>query len=423
MVASLRSTWALFLGVALIMLASGLQSALLGVRASLEDFPTALTGLIMSAYFAGFLFGSLAASRLVEQVGHVRVFAALASLASVAVLIHAVVVEPWTWVAMRFMTGFASAGLYVVAESWLNDRATNETRGQVLALYMIIVLGGVGGGQFLLNLADPQGFILFIGASVLVSLALIPVLLTASPAPDFTAPTRIGLRHLYRTSPLAVVACIGVGVLQSMLWGMAAVYAKSAGYSIAEITIYGGAIFAGGMLFQWPLGRLSDRLDRRQVLTGVILGATLAAGFAVAFGPLTFWSDFWVMFLIGGMLMPSYSIVVAYMNDWLDPAEMVAASAGLYFVYGIGASIGPFAASAVMSLLGPQGYYVSLATVGAAVGFFALYRMLQRAPVPLDDQGHSIAMAPQASPLVTELAAEMAHDEALEAEAEGVGAA
>ena len=172
MVASLRSTWALFLGVALIMVASGLQGTLLGVRAAQEAFPTAVTGLIMSAYFGGFLVGSLLVPRMVEQVGHVRVFAALASLASVAVLIHAAVVEPWTWFAMRLLTGFASAGLYVVAESWLNDRATNESRGQVLAVYMIIVLAGIGCGQLLLNVADPQGYIPFIICSVLVSLGL-----------------------------------------------------------------------------------------------------------------------------------------------------------------------------------------------------------------------------------------------------------
>ncbi|MCG8354395.1 MAG: MFS transporter [Kiloniellales bacterium] len=412
MVASLRSTWALFLGVALIMVASGLQGTLLGVRAAQEAFPTAVTGLIMSAYFGGFLVGSLLVPRMVEQVGHVRVFAALASLASVAVLIHAAVVEPWTWFAMRLLTGFASAGLYVVAESWLNDRATNESRGQVLAVYMIIVLAGIGCGQLLLNVADPQGYIPFIICSVLVSLGLVPLLLSASPAPEFSAPERIGLKKLYRLSPLAVVACVGIGVLQSTTWGLSAVYAQAAGYSIAETTIYAGAIFLGGMLFQWPLGRLSDRLDRRSVLTAVILGASAAAIFGTLFGPLPFWSDFWVLFLVGGLLMPSYSIVVAYLNDWLEPSQIVAASAGLYFVYGLGASLGPFAASAVMSVMGPQGYYASLAVVGSVVGLFALYRMTRRSSAPIEEQGSSLALPGPASPVATELAAEIWQEEA-----------
>jgi len=415
MAASLRSTWALLLGIALIMLGSGLQSTLLGVRAGLEDFPTAMTGLIMSAYFAGFLAGSVAAPRLLQQVGHVRVFAALASLASTAVLVHAVVVEPWTWIAMRLMTGLCSAGLYVVAESWLNDRATNETRGQLLATYMVIVLGGVGGGQFLLNLADPSGFELFVGASILISLALIPILLTATPAPDFTSPATIGLRQLYRVSPLGVIGCFGIGIAQSGLWGMSAVYAESIGFSIAEITFYGGALFLGAIVFQFPLGRLSDRFDRRQVITGVAFVAFAASITAVFIGEFSIWHSLAVIFVIGGMCMPAYSLCVAHTNDFLQPAQMVAASASLYFVYGVGASFGPFATAGVMSLYGPPGFYLSLAAACGAVFLFALYRMTRRAAVPLEEQNPSVIVPAQASPVFTELAAEMLHEEAEEA--------
>lgn len=418
MAASLRSTWALLLGIALIMLGSGLQSTLLGVRAALEDFPTTMTGLVMSAYFAGFLAGSIAAPRLLQQVGHVRVFAALASLASTAVLAHAVVVEPWTWIAMRLLTGFCSAGLYVVAESWLNDRATNETRGQLLAAYMVIVLGGVGGGQFLLNVADPAGFVLFIAASILISLALIPILLTATPAPDFTSPTTISLRELYRVSPLGVIGCFGIGIAQSALWGMSAVYAESIGFSIAEITFYGGAIFLGGILFQFPLGRLSDRFDRRQVITGVTCVAFAVSLAAVFIGELSIWHSLAVILLIGGMCMPAYSLCVAHTNDFLQPSQMVAASASLYFVYGVGASFGPFATAGVMSLYGPPGFYFSLAVANGAVFLFALYRMTRRAAVPLEEQVSSIYMPSQGSLVATELAAEIMHEEAEEAESQ-----
>lgn len=416
MAASLRSTWALLLGIALIMLGSGLQSTLLGVRAAIEDFPTTMTGLVMSAYFAGFLIGSIATPKLLEQVGHVRVFAALASLASTAVLAHAVVVEPWTWIAMRLLTGFCSAGLYVVAESWLNDRATNETRGQILAAYMVIVLGGVGGGQFLLNLADPAGFELFTAASILISLALIPILLTATPAPDFTSPSPISLRELYRVSPLGVVGCFGVGIAQSALWSMSAVYAESVGFSIAEITFYGGAIFLGGILFQYPLGRLSDRFDRRQVITGVAFIAFAASVAAVFVGGLSIWHSLAIILLIGGMCMPAYSLCIAHTNDFLQPTQMVAASASLYFVYGVGASIGPFATAGVMALYGPPGFYFSLAVANGAVFLFALYRMTRRAAVPLEEQNPSIFVSSQASPVATELAAEILHEEAEEAQ-------
>ncbi|MGF1610766.1 MAG: MFS transporter [Kiloniellales bacterium] len=411
MIAALRSTWVLFVGIGFIMVGNGLQASLIGVRAGLEGFPTVLTGLIMSGYFSGFLLGSFVVPLLIKQVGHVRVFAAMASLASVAVLVHAAAVEPWTWFAMRNLTGFATIGLYIVSESWLNDKSSNESRGRVLSLYMIVLLSGMAAGQLLLNLADPEGFLLFILASVLVSLALVPMLLAASSAPEFATPSRLSLRQLYRQSPLAVVACAGVGLAQSALWGLAAVYAKDADYTIPQITIFGAAIFIGAILFQWPLGSLSDRLDRRSVLTAVMLVAALLALLAGAFGPLPFWSDFAAIFLIGGLLMPAYSMVVAYLNDWLEPRQMVAASAGLSFVYGAGASLGPLAASGVMSLLGSQGYYFSLAAFSAAVGVFALYRMLRRPAVPLQQQSPSFAVTSQASPLATELAAEVLLEE------------
>ena len=415
---ALRSTWALFLGIGLIMMAGGLQSSLLGVRAAEAGFPTAVTGFVMSSYFAGFLLGSMIVPRLVGGVGHVRVFAAMASLASVAVLIHAVLVEPTVWIAMRLLTGFCSAGLYIVAESWLNDRSDNDSRGQVLGLYMIVVLGSIAAGQFMLNLADTQGFLLFIAASVLISVAVIPILLTANPAPDVSATKRLGLAAILRISPLGVIACFGIGLLQSMLWGLNAVYAKLADFTIAEITLYGGAVFIGGILLQWPLARLSDRYDRRSVMTGVLLTVAVLAAPAGIFGPLSFWSEVWVIGLIGGMAMPAYSIVLAYVNDWLEPEQMLAASGGLYFVYGVGATLGPLAASGVMATLGPHGYYLSMATVAGATAAFALYRMTVRPPLPLDEQGQSLALPAQASPLAAEMATEVWIEEAEEHAAE-----
>ena len=419
MFAALRSTWAMFLGLGLIMTASGLQATLLGVRAGREGFATEVTGLIMSGYFAGFLVGSVAVPRLVAQVGHVRVFAALASLLSTAVLVHAVLVEPATWFLMRLLTGFASAGLYIVAESWLNDRSPNESRGQVLSLYMIVVLGSLGIGQLLMNLADPDGYVLFIGASILLSLALVPLLLTAGAAPDFTAPKRLGLRALYRISPLGVIACFGIGLLQSMLWGLSAVYAEGAGFSIAQISLYVGAIFLGGIVLQWPVGRLSDRYDRRSVMTGVLLSLALLAAPAALLGPLTFHSEVWAIGLIGGLGMTCYSVAIAYVNDWLEPEQMVAASAGLYFVYGIGATLGPFGASWVMAEIGPEGYYLSMATVAGVTALFALYRMTRRHALPIGEQGPSVALAAPATPLTTEMAAEFLVEEAEEAEEAG----
>jgi MFS family permease len=414
--ATVVSSWALFLGIAFIMLGNGLQGSLLGVRAELEGFPTAVTGLVMTGYFVGFLAGSTVVPRLVTRVGHIRVFAALASLASVAVLLHSVFVDPVSWTAMRLVTGFSYAGLYVVAESWLNDRATNETRGQLLSIYMVVMLCGAGSGQFLLNVADPMGFELFLLASVLVSLALIPILLTVSPAPEFDAPSPVGLRALYRISPLGVLGTLGTGMAQGGLIGMGAVYAKSSGLSIAEVSLFMAATLFGGMLFQWPIGRLSDRFDRRRVLTAVTILAALWAFMATAVtGPLAplfpAWSLFLLAGLFGGMNMPMYSLTIAHTNDFLEPKQMVAASGTLVLVGGIGAVLGPMTLAGAMSVMGPSGFFWGLGVVHAVIGAFALYRMTVRQARPLEDQGAYVPVPPPASPVAAALYPEAAEEE------------
>jgi MFS family permease len=405
-----RSSWALFLGIAMMMLGNGLQASLLGLRATAEGFATGTTGLVMSAYYLGFLAGSTLTPRIVKNVGHVRVFSALASLASTAALVHAAFVEPWTWGAMRFVTGFCYAGLYIVAESWLNDRATNETRGQLLSVYMLMILGGVTGGQLLLNLADPNGFLLFVLASVLVSLALVPVSLTAGPAPAFDAPSKVGLLELYRISPLGVAGAMATGMAHGVLFAMGAVYADRIGLSVAQVSIFMGAAYLGGMIFQWPIGHLSDRFDRRRVMTAVTLLAAIFAVAAVSVTSLSVAVLLLVMLLFGGMTLPMYSLCIAHTNDYLDPGQMVAASATLVLVGGLGASLGPPAAAALMALAGPHGFFLALGLIHAAIGGFALYRMSQRAPVPLDEQNPIVPVASGALPVAAALSAKTVRD-------------
>ena len=402
------ASWALFLGIAFIMLGNGLQGSLLGVRASLEGFPTAVTGLVMSAYFAGFLAGTALVPRLVSRVGHIRVFAALASLASAAVLAHSIFVTPPSWGAIRLVTGFCFAGLYIVAESWLNDRATNETRGQLLSIYMVVMLAGMGSGQFLLNVADPAGFQLFVLISVLVSLALIPILLTAAPAPQFHALSPFSLRELYRISPLGVLGTLGTGMAQGGLLGMGAVFAQEIGFSVAETSIFMAAAMFGGVLLQWPVGRLSDRFDRRRVLTIVtFLAAICAIGASMAAGPFAAVAPAWAIYVLicifGGMNMPMYSLTIAHANDFLEPHQMVAASGSLVLVGGIGAAFGPVTLAGMMSLMGPIGFFWGLGLVHAAIGIVALYRMSKRASRPIEDQGAFVAVPPRASPIAAYL--------------------
>ena len=286
MVSAILSTWALLAGVALLMLGNGLQGTLLGVRASQESFDTLATGIIMTCYFAGFLLGSLFTPKVIRRVGHIRVFAAYASVASAAVLLHSIWVTPLVWALVRLLTGVCFAGLYVIAESWLNDRATNETRGALLSAYMLVTLGGMICGQLLINTGDTQGFDLFIFASVLVSLAVVPIALTAAPAPAFQEASSVSIRQMYQMSPLGVVGIGLQGVANGALLSLAAVYAQQVGMTIAQTALFASAPLIGGFLMQWPVGRMSDQLDRRKVLTATaVLGATVALGDSMLTSP------------------------------------------------------------------------------------------------------------------------------------------
>lgn len=403
MLAAIASCWALLLGMGLLMLGSGLQGSLLGLRASMEGFHTATTGVVMSGYFIGFLVGSYLVPGMVRRVGHIRVFAALASLASITVLVHAVWIEPVSWMLVRLVTGFAYAGLFIVSESWLNDKSTNRTRGQLLSVYMVIQLGGMGLGQLLLNLADPAGFALFILISVLVSFALLPILLTVAPAPSFDAPANVGLVALYRISPLGVIGSLGTGAAHGSFFAMGAVFAREAGLSVTEISIFMALALLGGVVLQWPVGRLSDRFDRRRVITVVTLAAATAAFAAITVAEVWQAGLYVAALAFGGLSLPLYSLCLAHTNDRLEPAQMVAASSSLVLVVGLGASIGPFTAALAMSFVGPSGFFWWLGTVHAAIGGFALWRMAQVPAVPMADQGPNVAVPPRGSVLAAVL--------------------
>jgi len=390
---ALRACWPLLLGIGLMMLGNGMQGTLLGLRANIEGFPTAVTGIVMSGYYVGFLLGSVLTPKILGNVGHVRVFAAMASLASTAALIHAVFPDPFVWIFFRVITGFSFAGLYIVSESWLNDTATNETRGQILSVYMLISLIGVAGGQFLLTIADPGGFSPFIIVSVLVSLALIPSALTASPMPNMQEPEKLAIRSLYKISPLGVIGMLLIGAMQGGFFAMGAVYGGMKGFSVFQISLFMSLSVVGGALLQIPIGQLSDIFDRRKVLmfsamaSGVLALVTLYAAdhFSVYYflGMAT---------LFGGFCMPLYSLCIAHANDHLEPSQMVAASSGLILINGVGAIIGPIVASSMMEWFGPGAFYAFMAIVAAALVIFALYRMTRSEAIPDEDQNDFVAM-------------------------------
>lgn len=399
---AIGATWALLLGIALLNLGDGLQATLLGVRAALESFPTTATGLLMSAFYVGFLVGSLVAPRSVERVGHIRVFGALASLASAAALLYSLLVAPVAWAFLRFVSGVCFAGLYIVAESWLNDRASNENRGQLLSVYMLVTYAGIAAGQLLLNVAHPSGYVLFILTSVLISLALVPLLLSAGEAPGFARPDPITLRELFRVSPLGVIATALSGMSAAMLFSMGPVYGQAIGLSVRDISFFMTAAVVGCLVLQWPVGRLSDRFDRRRVLTGVTFLAALVAVLAIPAAVVSREMLLVAMACFGGLALPMYALAIAHSNDFLEPQAMVAASGGLVLASGIGAVLGPISAAALMDRLGAAGFWWSLAAIHILVGMFALYRMLRRAARPVADQGEFHPLSARASKVAVE---------------------
>lgn len=405
MLKTVSSNWALLLGIALLVLGNGLQSTLLGVRAGIEGFPTSITGIIMSGYSLGFLVSAMLTPKLVANVGHVRVFAALTALASSAVLTHSILVEPVSWFALRFVTGFCISGSYVISESWLNKAATNENRGSLLSVYMLVQLSAWASGQLLLNVADPGGPALFIAVSVLLSIAVVPLLLTASPAPALAAARRFGIGRLYRASPLGVVGIFTTGVSQGAFFQMGAVYAAGIGLDVAQLSYFMALVIIGGVVLQWPIGRLSDKLDRRMVLTATTILTGIATGILVALDTTSFNAIAAVFFFYGGLCLPMYALCIAHTNDHLNAEDMVAASGTLVLVTGIGMVLGPSLAAAFIDLLGATGFALYFSIVHLGLGGFALYRMTRRAALPMEEQGGYV-YAPQPSPMASALVQE-----------------
>ena len=387
MVSVLYKTWALFFGFAIISLAHGLQGTLLGVRAIAEGFTFVATGLVVAGYYVGYLSGSIIIPILLKRVGHIRVFAALASLASIAILLHSVFLEPYMWFFIRILTGISMSGIYVIMESWLNDKSTNETRGQTLSVYMIITFSFVGLGQFLLNLSDPIKVDLFILVSILLSFALLPILLSSSEAPNISNPKRFSLKELFVISPLGFIGAFFTGLAHSAVFGYGAVYATAKQLSLFEISIFMVILTSCGAISQWPIGFISDKIDRRIVLVSVTLIASVLSLIIVASSYLSLIIFFLLLAIYSSVSLPMYSLVIAHTNDFLQQDEIVGAVASIAVLVGVGAIFGPILASLFMNILGADGFFVYLFLVHGLLGIFGLYRMRKRSkPTDLESQ-------------------------------------
>ena len=394
----IKNSWALFLGYGVLIIAHGLQGNLLGLRAVLENFNIIATGALMSGYFVGYFVGANVVPNLVGKVGHIRVFAAFASTASLSILLHSVIVDPYVWILGRFITGFSIISIFVVVESWLNDRATNRTRGKVLSIYMIITFIGMGFGVLLLNFNDPTNYEPFILVSLLLSIALVPILLTKRKPPTFKKISSIKIKELYKISPLGTFSMFCVGFIHPAIFTMGAVYGALMNFSVLEISLYLFLITLSGAVFQWPIGYLSDRFDRRIILIiTALLGSvlTILCFFSVSASPdfinlSSNWKNiyqhianhrmsFYIFIsLYAGVSLPLFSLNLAYVNDFLPKEKFVSAGAGMQIIFGLSAMTAPFACSFFMKNFGPNGIFIFLFIFQTLIGLFGIYRMTKR---------------------------------------------
>ncbi|MEQ8440935.1 MAG: MFS transporter [Alphaproteobacteria bacterium] len=409
--AALTPVSALLFSVALLLMGNGLQGTLIPVRGNIEHFGHFELGLLGTGYFAGFTLGCIFGPMLLMKGGHIRTFMAMASVASVIVLLHAIYLEPLVWTLLRGATGFCFAVLYVVIESWLNEKSTNENRGAVFSVYTVINLTVITMGQMMISLDDPALFGLFALASILVSVATLPVAFTSSAAPAIPGFVVPNLKELYRLSPVGFAGCLAVGLANGAFWTLAPVFAQNEGLDLAAVGLFMSAVVIGGAISQWPLGRLSDRMDRRYVIIG---SSALAAVAGVALTFLAAKGGVWIFAIgacFGAGALPIYSLVVAHANDHTNPADMVKISSGLLLTFGAGAALGPLAASAVRGLTTMPTLFLYTTAVNIVFIAFVCWRIRRRKPAGEKDRvkfNESIINAQTVSPIATESATQPA---------------
>jgi len=407
----LKNSWALFLGMGFIMMAYGFQGSLLGVRAVQEEFSLIATGFMMSGYFIGYFIGAATIPKIISRVGHIRVFAAFASLASLIILVHSILIHPFIWFLLRVLTGISMVCIYTVAESWLNDRSSNKNRGSVLSIYMVILYGSMGIGMFLLNFSAPKNFQPFILVSVITSAALIPILLTKKKPPTFKKINAMSLNELYKSSPFGMFSSFFYGTIQSALFTLLAVYATSMNFTILEISIVTFLLAISGAVAQFPVGKISDVYDRRKVIIASTFGAAIFAIITIFVSGQMYLPDglatsktwFYISFILFSFCsLPMFSLILAHTNDYITKDKFVAAGAGLQFTFGLGAMSGPFLCSIFMDLVGSNGFFVFLFFFHSLIGAFGIYRMRVRETVENPDS-QFVAMPQTITPAGIEL--------------------
>ena len=400
----LASVSSIFVAVLLFMLGNSLLAITLPLKMEAAGVANELTGVVMAAYFAGLLAGCIYGKTLIFRVGHIRAFAGLSALNVGAILCHAMVFDPMAWAVLRFVSGLCIAGIFSALESWLNDRLDNTNRGRVLGVYMVITYFAMALGQLSINVWDVDSAGGFIAAALLTSLAIVPVALTRAEAPSLAKAAPITLGELYRISPLAVTSAVCSGLMLGAFWGMGAIFGREIGLSVFETSLFTGSYIFGGLLLQIPIGRLSDRFDRRTVLCNVLAGATMVCFAGLAAGRL---GDplpvvLALAALLGGAISNVYPLAIAQAFDYLDRERYVAGASRMLMAFSVGAVAGPLVCSIAMSWLGPHAFFGYIGAIAGLLTAFVLYRMGRRKPLPVEEQLDFVAL-PRMSPVAAQL--------------------
>jgi MFS family permease len=392
------SIWILLVCVGLLCIGHGLHGSLVAVIAQSSDFGPDVTGLVMSGYAAGLLVSSFITPRLVQSVGHVRAFAGLASIVSTAVLLMPLWVNAPFWLAMRFVSGLCTSGLFIVCESWLNGASSNRNRGQMLSVYMIVTYGALGAGQLLLNVTDTSGFARFIIVSALLSLSLVPLILLPAEAPSIEGARPVSIEEVWRASPLAVVGAFACGLAQSGFFAMGAVFGLTQGLALVYVSIMMALPPIGVIFSQYPIGWISDRIDRRTVIMMLSAVSAVIATLTMltdGFTPVLFIG---MVTIFGTLSLPLYSLVIAHANDHLVKEQILGASAKLVLLYGLGSILGPLTVGQFMQSMGGGGFLAFNALVYASLAGFAFWRRLKRPEDIRGKAGEAMKVSPVTTP-------------------------
>ena len=414
MIRMLSGVWPLLLGIVLIMLGNGMHFTLIGLRGGIEGFSATELAIVTSSYFLGFLSGARYSPRLIRRVGHVRVFAALGSFMSAGLIAFPLLTEPWAWAPLRLLVGFCMSGIYVTAESWLNDASNNETRGKALSIYLMVQMAGIVAAQYIVSIGDVSGYTLFIVPSILVSMAFAPILLSIRPTPQFAQTKPMSIKRLIEASPLGCMGMFLLGGVFSAQFGMSAVYGSQIGLSVGQISLFVSVIYVSALFAQYPIGWLSDRMDRRILILWISFVGSAGAMVAFIFG------DSFTAILIGAAILgatsnPLYALLIAYTNDYLEREDMAAASGGLLFINGIGAIAGPLTVGWMMETIGAHGFWMFSAALMFIMGLYAVYRMIRRSRADQDyDLTSYAAVSSASSPILVEVAQEIYVEEEIE---------